>query len=567
MLLVIPGSLLGAPNTGDVKVLYTAETDIRQLAQTYLGNANLWPEILKATGVEQITDLVPGQQVVIPVALIRVAEEALESSAQSISVANLAGAQIFAPVQISAAIGDRDKALVKKVDGAWDETLALARNSFALATDAAKISRSSRDQTAQALLSDRNGIVEGQKPTEFIWTDRALHTRLSEEEKLRTLSSSTAQVTFRDSSRLRINENSQAVIQRMRVDPLSRKEETKVNLIAGDFYALLAGNTKRKKLTVKLANVDASIESGSFWVRQDANSAKFTNYDDKVVKISAGGQTLSLGRNEGAVVGAGSAARAKFKVLPPPALGTPGDAQTVFIKTVSLRWAEIKNAQGYWLEIANDAGFNRMVESRWGVASNETSSKELEPGRYYWRIAALDKFGVPGQRSESWSFDLRQDDTPPFLKITDPAPAAILRTTTIEIRGETEPGATVVIKTQNTEEARATVAGDGSFIYSLPVTNGTIELMVITTDPAGNQTASRRSFRVMTDKRASISFDAAMVRQTTQGQTWFLTAAKTISLAGTTGPDAQVIVETASGAVRASAYSDANGQFALNLPL
>jgi len=58
-----------------------------------------------------------------------------------------------------------------------------------------------------------------------------------------------------------------------------------------------------------------------------------------------------------------------------------------------------------------------------------------------------------------------------------------------------------------------------------------------------------------------------MVREIFQGREWFVTAAKTISLAGTTEPDAQVLVQTATGAVRASAYSDANGIFALNLPL
>jgi len=496
------GSAYAASVNADVTVRLTTDTDVRQLAEKYLGNADLWPEILKASGVARITDLVPGQQITIPVAIISVAEETLESSAEGISRANLAGAQIFAPVQISAAIDVRDKALVKKVDGAWEETAALARNSFALANDATEISRSSRDQSAQALLSDRNGIVEGQKTTELIWSGRALHTRLDEEEKLRTLSSSTAQVTFRDSSRLRINENSQAVIQRMRVDPLSRQEETKVNLIAGDFYALLAGNTKRKKLTVKLANVDASIESGNFWVQQDKKSAKFTNYDDKVVNISAGGRTLSLGRNQGAVIGTGGPAQDKFSVLPAPALDGPDNAQTVFTETAALRWVGIKGAQAYWLEIASDPAFNQMIESRWGIAGTNTRSKALQPGRYYWRIAALDKFGVPGQRSESWSFDLAIDDTPPFLKITSPAPAEILRDANVVVRGETEPGSTVIIRFKDTADVTVTVAGDGGFVYSLPSANGNVELMVTATDPAGNETSSRRSFRVMTDQSA-----------------------------------------------------------------
>ena len=552
---------------GDVMVRFDANSNIRQIAQKYLGNSNLWPEILKATGVASIADLVPGQQISVPVAKIRAAEEALKSSLKSISLANKAGAQIFAPIKISAAIGNRDKALSKKVEGAWGETFSLAQSSYALAIDAVKISKANRDQSAQALLSDRNGIVEGQRPTELIWSDRGLYTKLVEEEKVRTLSRSTAQVTFRDASRLRINENSQAVIQRMRVDPLSRREETKVNLVAGDFYALLAGNSKRKKLKISLANVDATIESGNFWVRQGADSAKFTNYDDKVVSIATGDKTLSLGRNEGVVVGGGALGQDKFAVLPPPDLTAPKDAQTVFAKTVPLQWAPIENAQGYWLEIASDPAFNKMIESRWGVKEAETRSKPLEPGRYYWRIAGLDKFGVPGQRSTSWQFDLRADQTPPFLKITNPAPAAILRSAFVEIRGETEADASLIIKTLVTEEAVVRVGADGTFVYRLAAAPGKVELMVTATDPAGNATSARRSLRVMIDQLASIRFDAGLVRESAGGKEWFLTPASTISLAGVTKPDAQLIIATQAGAVRANAYSDAQGVFSLNLPL
>ena len=83
---------------------------------------------------------------------------------------------------------------------------------------------------------------------------------LIEEEKVRTLSRSTAQITFRDESRLRLNANSQALIQRMRVDPLSREEEAKVSLIEGDFYALLAGKSQRRNFELEVPEVQTQIE-------------------------------------------------------------------------------------------------------------------------------------------------------------------------------------------------------------------------------------------------------------------------------------------------------------------
>lgn len=78
------------------------------------------------------------------------------------------------------------------------------------------LSEERRDEAAEALLSDKNGWVEAQKPKDLAWDDAQLRSTLVEQEKLRTLSESTAQLTFRDASRLRLTETSNAVIQQMR---------------------------------------------------------------------------------------------------------------------------------------------------------------------------------------------------------------------------------------------------------------------------------------------------------------------------------------------------------------
>ena len=165
-------------------------------------------------------------------------------------------------------------------------------------------------------MSDRQGWVEGQKIEENSWSERELNSVLNEQEKLRTLSDSSAQVVFRDASRLRLNPNSQAVIQRMRDDPLSRRKEAQISLVEGDFYALLAPESERSKLEVRLKNVDAKIDSGNFWVSQDADTAKFSNYDSAPVAIVSGGETMTLGRNEGAVVRSGEAPRKRSTCSP-----------------------------------------------------------------------------------------------------------------------------------------------------------------------------------------------------------------------------------------------------------
>ena len=107
------------------------------------------------------------------------------------------------------------------------------------ANEALDISIFQRDRSAEAVVSDVQGDVEGRPPSEPRWSDRAQNDVLVEFERLRTLSDSTTQITFRDLSRLRLNPNSNATIQRMRSDPLTSGEVTKVSLVEGDFYALL----------------------------------------------------------------------------------------------------------------------------------------------------------------------------------------------------------------------------------------------------------------------------------------------------------------------------------------
>ena len=162
-----------------------------------------------------------------------------------------------------------------------------------------------RDAVAEARLSDREGSVEGRKPQELVWTDREREAALIEEEKLRTLSRSSAQITFRDDSRLRLNANSQAVIRRMRTDPLSRTEEAKVSLVEGDFYALLSGKSERKKFDLEVPEVETDVDSRNFWVRSDPSGSKFTNYDEGALRVSANGAEVTLGRNEGTLVRSG----------------------------------------------------------------------------------------------------------------------------------------------------------------------------------------------------------------------------------------------------------------------
>jgi len=536
-----------------------SDDTIREVAERYLSDPDLWPEILRSSGIESIADLTPGMELRIPVNEITSANQALVESLGQIQKANLAGAQLFAPDEIGRAVDLHEQALEKRLLREWLPTRALAEASFTEATTAIAVSERNRDLAAEALVTDRNGSVEGQRPEDLAWRDLQLRSILIEEEKVRTLSGSTAQITFRDASRLRLNANSNAVIRQMRFDPLSRREEAKVSLIEGDFYALLAGESDdRSRFSVEVAEVDAVIDSGDFWVSNTAGSAKFANYDDALVQVAANGGEVILGKNEGTIVDEGEKPREAVAVLPPPSLAGPDDERIVYVASPELSWRPVEGSAGYWLEIASDQNFERVVENAFGIGGTAHAAKPLAAGDYFWRVSALDGFGLPGERSEIWGFRVTPDDAPPFLRIDRPARDAIFREASIDVIGESEPGAEVSVDAGTVE-----VGEGGAFRTTITATPGENTLVITATDPAGNVTTDERRFVYTPDQDSVVAYDPAIPRI---APTHFLSSGDVLSLAGATTADSAIEVR-AGGAVRAAAVSDASGAFRVNVPL
>lgn len=561
---VAASQTLAGPAAGDmaddvIKVRMEPGASLRGISEKYLKNPDLWPVILRLNGIESITDLAEGRELLLPGSQVRLSTTALDTSLVEIQKANEAGAQLFAPVLIRNAIDFRDQAVVEHRNGSYQQSIAFSSKSIGRADAARAKSEEQRDVEAEARLSDRQGWVEGQKTSENGWTERELDAVLNEQEKLRTLSASTAQVVFRDASRFRLNPNSQAVIQRMRDDPLKRRKEAQISLVEGDFYALLAPESDRSRLEVNLANVDAKIDSGSFWVSQDQDGAKFSNYDAKPVAIVSGEDTLVLGRNEGAVVRAGEAPKEKVAVIGRLTLSEPADNAIVFGTHVRLSWQGVDDGHGYWVEIAFDPLFDRMAESLWNVPQSRTDDIGLAPGTYYWRVAALDALGLPGQMSVAQKFELINDSAPPYLQIRTPQPDAIMREAAVTVSGETEAGAAVFV-----DGEVADVDGSGRFFMTIASKDGRNDLTIVARDAAGNETTRRLAFTYLADRQRDIVYDAAIPRD---GTGRFLTAGRELGLSGTVTEEAKVSVLGGNGAPRSEAYADATGRFTLNVPL
>jgi hypothetical protein len=305
--------------------------------------------------------------------------------------------------------------------------------------------------------------------------------------------------------------------------------------------------------------VETRIDSTNFWVRRDTSGSKFTNYDERLLQVSAQGESVDLGRNEATLVRSGAPPTPKIDVLPPPALLGPQDDQVAFNAAAELTWAAVADAAGYWLEVAHDPGFRRMVESRWGLTDLRYDPGALDIGTYYWRIAALDKFGLPGERADPWRFHVQTDVTPPYLSIGGPEEGAILRVAPILLEGESEPGAMLQLNGEPVP-----IGPDGTFDLPYQPSPGVNAVAIEARDAAGNTTERRREFVFMPDQQAAVEFDPTIPRLSARH---FVTDREVISLSGRTGAEARIVIEAADGTERASSYSDPEGQFGVNVPL
>jgi hypothetical protein len=542
-----------------VVVQIDQSVDLRAMAKKYLNNPDLWPIILKLNGLDDVEDLSTVRELRLPAGPLSAATAALKASLEAIQLANQAGAQLFAPVLLKTAIDLRDSAVVEKNIGMFDNSVVLSGKSITNATTAKIKSEENRDVEAEALLLDRRGNVEGQKPIELSWSERSLSAILSEQEKLRTLSDSTAQVVFRDASRLRLNPNSQAVIQRMRVDPLTQRSEAKISLVKGDFYALLTSESRRSRLEVALPSADAKIDSGNFWVSQSDGAAKFSNYEEKPIAITAGGETLVLGRNEGAVVQAGQVPGQRVRLEDSIALIKPKNESVVFNNSVDLAWEPAQAAEGYWAELASDPRFDHMAKSLPNIPDNKLDRLKLEPGVYFWRVAVLDQFGLPGQMSDVGQFEVRTDVTPPFLRILSPGDGEIFRHTAIQIQGETEPNARISINGTAVEPNLT-----GGFSAGIELQAGANVVKVKSVDLAGNETVRLVEVTVSIDSRSDIRFDASLPRDRSGT---FLSPGDTLTLSGEVVADARIQILDAQGQARSETFTRSDGKFVLNVPL
>lgn len=558
----LPGIVLfsaGNAQCGDGTTLTLGPGDtLRGLAETHLHDPDAWPEILRANGIDSPDRLRPGMQIRIPTEEVLGLERVQRELRGLIYRATAAGAQVFATAAISESLARQAAANDAQRRGALAEALAAAQQGIAVAQQALEVSSSNRDVPAEAVLDEAGGRVQRRRPSEPDWSDIAVKALLAEQERLRTLSRSSAVLRFRDASSLRVSENANLAIRRIRRDLLTERERVDVVLYGGDIRALIDPDAARQELKVEVPGIETGVRSNDYWVQKSGQDTKLANYDGEIA-VSAGGDSVLVRCNQGTLVKPNRPPMAPVDLLPAPALELPANGRTLYGIAVRLSWSGDGDAAAYWLEVAHDRDFTRLLLSRTGIAETEHDLSIAEEGIYYWRVSAIDGSGLPGPASDSRHFRVSWDKTPPYLALERPVEGPLWREPRIAVVGRVEPGATLTLN-----GAPVAVAADGSFVTEQALVPGDTTLRLEARDPAGNTSRLERLVRHAPETELPLLLAEGLPRDD-QGR--LIVNRPRFTLDGVTLAQSQVRVsrpETAEPV--ASGTADDRGYFSLDLP-
>ncbi|QTA92284.1 FecR domain-containing protein [Desulfonema magnum] len=497
----------------EIKTIIVREgQNVRDLADEYLNDPNLWMEILRKNNLNSPADVRPNMTLKLPT-IINKAKTELKAARETIDNASKIGAQVFAPDIIAKAIDLHSEAMSRRKSGDWDDCFQLARAASEKAKDAIQKSLTQSAEAGEAFLKDRKGSVQGRKPSDLIWKDLAVNATLMEGEKVRTLSESYAEIQFKDNKRVRLNENSQIVISKVQMTVLKNTESPTVSLTKGDAYILLNGNRQ-------------------FFVP-------------------------GKGEKSSAISG---------KLLSRPSLVSPVNGTTALFRSdqnhIILKWEPVTDASGYWVEIAADRGFKKVILNQKNLRKTAFRQEHLKDGIYYWRVSAVNSVGFPGKNSKVRFFKVTNDDKPPYVVIHSPRTDAILVNSPVSVTGEIEQDAAISFQGKPVR-----ISEYGSFKFDCPLTKGVNKISLEATDKAGNITKLSRSVIFSPNRDVEIRYDSNLPQIAPKH---FITRESGFTLSGQTEPGTVITVRSdgkVPGSLSPRCFADDDGRFRLNLSL
>lgn len=318
---------------------------------------------------------------------------------------------------------------------------------------------------SQAKFINLDGSVKVKKRDSAHWVDADLRTPLEAGDSVQTGSTGIARITFVDGTTYVVKSDTLIVIE---TNTTFHNRSTSVGVqVSTGAVDLTTGSWE-----VSTSTSEVRFENAVARMKQNTRAAVRQNPESNVheITVNEGGANVRKGKES---IEIGPYERASFrqptetlrteKVLAPPQLVRPRNLEPIISanparEVIRFEWTPVPRARSYRLRISTSPLFANAVVDR-ALADASFSARGFEPADYYWTVRALDERNQESAEGEPNRFTLSAQPATEQLLLK--LESIIQHGRVIEVRGRTEPGATVTINA----EPVASVKPDGTFVH------------------------------------------------------------------------------------------------------
>jgi hypothetical protein len=303
----------------------------------------------------------------------------------------------------------------------------------------------------------------------FEWVPADPRMVLRKSDLVRTGPGAAAEIAFFDGTVVHVRPDSLITIEETSEDPSTKKRRVAWHISSGEVnFQTVRRNVPGSATEFTTPTVKASageMTDGGIRVGESGVSDVKVFQGTSQLETKTG-EHIALGTSEALKVDSAGRAGSKQALPGVPALLAPSHQAEIIYPdparaTTLLIWKPVAGAVAYHVMLDYSAYFNRPLVDRTGVAENQVQLRSLDTGKYYWRVAALDKDNVEGAFSDFARFTVTRragggtEGGPPPPLVID---ALDVRTNILQVKGRTEAGASVTVNGQPVD-----VQEDGSF--------------------------------------------------------------------------------------------------------
>jgi hypothetical protein len=317
----------------------------------------------------------------------------------------------------------------------------------------------------QAHFINIDGIVRVKKASSNTWLTADYSLALEKNDVVQTGDEGIARVRFADGTNYTVKPDSLIVIQENSVNE-SQQAKVAVQVTTGTVdLATASAMAKGSKSQVIVAGATATFAPESAGEvqndpRKDQHAILVKKGGAEVVR---GTEDVKMVENEKVAFTNESERMIKTKEIGPPVLMDPKSGDNVPLdpksKGVTLTWAPVDGVHAFNIRVARNQYFTGpMVIDQKNWPHLELLLSNLTPGAYWWEVQSVSENGRISTASERNKFTVIPY-TENGAKIPLEVVAWIQHGHVFEIKGQTEPGARVMVNGQEV----AMINGDGSF--------------------------------------------------------------------------------------------------------